>query len=244
MVVASDFNPASVAKTLLRTSRHGALATLMAGTGAPYSSLVATMSAPDGAPILLISRLAVHTRNIEADQRVSILFSEAASQDPLQEARIMLAGVAERLSGPDLLCARKRYLAAHPSAEVFVDFADFSFFRIAPTGLHLVAGFGRIVDLSKETFLVDLSDAQDLVAAESEIVAHLNADHAETLQLYAKKLLNLNDGSWRCVACDPEGLDLASEAQTGRLWFEEKIKTPGALRVMLRTLANVARQHT
>ena len=244
MVLASDFNPAHVAKSLLRTSRHGALATLMAGTGAPYSSLVATMSAPDGAPILLISRLAVHTRNIEADQRVSILFSEAASQDPLQEARIMLAGVAERVSGPDLLSARKRYLGAHPSAEAFVDFADFSFFRIAPTGLHLVAGFGRIVDLSKENFLVDLSDAQDMVEAESDIVAHLNADHAETLQLYATKLLNLDRGSWRCVACDPEGLDLQSEEQIGRLWFDEKIKTPGALRVVLRTLADVARQHT
>src|SRR5690242_12464245 len=120
MVGTPDFNPASVAKTLLRTSRHGALATLMAETGAPYSSLVATMSAADGAPLLLISRLAVHTRNIEVDPRVSILFSEAASRDPLQEARIMLAGVAERVSGFDLAGVRKRYLAAHPSAEVFV----------------------------------------------------------------------------------------------------------------------------
>jgi putative heme iron utilization protein len=244
MALASDFSPARVAKNLLRRSRHGALATLMVGTGAPYSSLVATMSAPDGAPILLISRLAVHTRNIEADQRVSILFSEATSEDPLQEARIMLAGVAERLSDPDLLSARKRYLAAHPSAEVFVDFADFSFFRIAPTGLHLVAGFGRIVDLSNENFLVDLSDAQDMVGAESDIVAHLNADHVETLQLYATRLLDLDEGSWRCVACDPEGLDLRSETQTGRLWFDEKIKKPQALRVMLRKLADAARQHT
>lgn len=244
MALAPAFDAAKVAKTLLRTSRHGALATLMAGTGAPYSSLVATMSASDGAPLLLISRLALHTRNIEADPRVSILFSEAGVLDPLQEARIMLAGTAARLSEPDLAQARKRYLAAHPSAEVFVDFADFSFFRIAPTGLHLVAGFGRITDLSPESFLTDLSDAEEIIAAEPEIVAHLNSDHAETLRLYAMKLLNLGDGAWRCVACDPEGLDLQSETQTGRLWFNEKIKTPHSLRLMLRTLADIARQHT
>src|SRR5215470_16285536 len=87
-----DFNPSRLAKSLLRRSRQGALATLMAGTGDPYCSLINVASAPDGAPILLISRLAIHTRNILADGRVSLMLDERAAGDPLEGARIMLAG--------------------------------------------------------------------------------------------------------------------------------------------------------
>src|SRR6201997_470867 len=147
------FNPSRLAKSLLRRSRQGALATLMAQTGDPYCSLVNVASAPDGAPILLISRLALHTKNLLADPRVSLMLDERAPGDPLEGARIMLSGRAEEADGADRDVLRRRYLNAHPSAETFVDFKDFSFFRIHPTGTHLVAGFGRIVDLAPEQFL-------------------------------------------------------------------------------------------
>src|SRR3984893_12315124 len=97
-------------------------------------------------PILLISRLAVHTRNILADPRVSLMLDERAAGDPLEGARIMLAGRAEEAAGDQAGILRRRYLNAHPSAEAFVDVKDFSFFRIELSGAHLVAGFGRIVD--------------------------------------------------------------------------------------------------
>src|SRR6201989_1138219 len=135
-----DFNPSRLAKSLLRRSRQGALATLMAGTGDPYCSLVNVASAPDGAPILLISRLAVHTKNLLADPRVSLMLDERAPGDPLEGARIMLSGRAEEADDAGRVALRQRYLNAHPSAETFVDFKDFSFFRITPTGTHLVAG--------------------------------------------------------------------------------------------------------
>src|ERR1700744_5890894 len=118
----TEFNPSRLAKSLLRRRRQGALATLMAGTGDPYCSLVNLASHPDGSPILLISRLALHTRNILADARVSLMLDERAPGDPLEGARIMLAGRAEQAAGDDEPVLHRRYLAAHPSAEAFVEF--------------------------------------------------------------------------------------------------------------------------
>src|SRR6201990_538079 len=134
----ADFDPAHLARSLLRRSRQGALATLMAGTGAPYCSLVNLASHPDGSPILLISRLAVHTKNILADARISLMLDERAAGDPLEGARIMLSGRAEQMAGGERDLARRRYLNAHPSAEAYADFGDFAFFGIKPSGTHLV----------------------------------------------------------------------------------------------------------
>ncbi len=152
----SDFDANGLARSLLRRSRQGALATLMAGSGDPYCSLVNVASHPDGSPILLISRLALHTTNILGDSRVSLMLDERAEGDPLEGLRIMLAGRAEEASPDDLGILRRRYLNAHPSAETFVNFKDFAFFRIRPSGAHLVAGFGRIVDVKPEQFLTGL----------------------------------------------------------------------------------------
>src|SRR5271169_4946226 len=96
MPTTADFDAGRLTRSLLRRSRQGALATLMAGSGDPYCSLVNVASGPDGAPILLISRLALHTQNILADSRVSLMLDERAAGDPLEGARIMLSGRAER----------------------------------------------------------------------------------------------------------------------------------------------------
>src|ERR1700727_3261956 len=125
MQLTPDFDPARAVKSLLRRSRQGALATLMTGSGDPYCSLVNVASHPDGSPILLISRLALHTKNILGDARVSLMLDERAEGDPLEGSRIMLAGRAEEAGGEDLGLLRRRYLNAHPSSEVFVDFKDF-----------------------------------------------------------------------------------------------------------------------
>src|SRR6516225_10429402 len=98
----ADFNPAQLARSLLRRRRQGALATLMAGNGDPYCSLVNIASHPDGAPILLISRLALHTKNILADPRVSLMLDERGKGDPLEGARIMLLGRAEEVAASEL----------------------------------------------------------------------------------------------------------------------------------------------
>src|ERR1700753_4099809 len=163
MQLTPDFEPAKAVKSLLRRSRQGALATLMAGSGDPYCSLVNVASHPDGSPTLLVFPLRPHTKNLLADPRVSLMLDERAEGDPLEGSRIMLSGRAEGVAADQEEVVRPRYLNAHPSAAAFVDFKDFSFFRIRPTGTHLVAGFGRIVDLKAPQFLTDISDAGALM---------------------------------------------------------------------------------
>lgn len=243
MDASADFKPARLARSLLRRSRQGALATLMPSSGDPYCSLVNVASAHDGSPVLLISRLAVHTKNVLADPRVSLMLDERAPGDPLEGARIMVAGIAEEAQADkDLL--RRRYLAAHPSAEMFADFGDFGFFRISMKGVHLVAGFGRIVDLKPADILTDLSGADELIAAEPGIVEHMNADHADTMNLYATKLLGAEPGEWRATGCDPDGLDMQDGSRTLRLDFPRRIAAPAALRQILKELAESARTKT
>jgi heme iron utilization protein len=235
---ASEFDAKAAGKKLLREGRSGALASLMAGSGDPYCSLVNVATAADGSPVLLISSLALHTRNVLADHRVSLMIDERRDGDPLQGARIMIGGTATATSDPDI---RRRYLDRQPESAMFADFKDFSFYRIAIKGAHLVAGFGRIVDLAPTDILTATDDAAELVSAEPDIVAHMNQDHTETCRLYATKLLGARDGAWRCVGCDPEGLELQLDRTALRLPFPERVRAPGPLRAVLRQMADQAR---
>ena len=233
-----EFNPKAAAKKLMREARSGALATLLVGSGDPYCSLVNVATAADGAPLLLISRLAVHTKNILADARVSLMFDERKTGDPLEGARVMLMGTAIVTTDAD---ARRRYLVRQPEAEMFASFGDFALYEVKLKGAHLVAGFGRIVDLKPVDVLTDLAGADALLVAEPDVIAHMNQDHADTCRLYATKLLSAPDGEWRCVGCDPEGLDLQCERVGLRLPFPHRLSEPGALRGMLKELAQKAR---
>ncbi len=233
-----DFDPKTASKKLLREGRSGALATLMPGSGDPYCSLVNVATAADGSPLLLISKLAVHTRNIMADPRCSLMIDERKQGDPLQGGRVMLMGTAVKTDDP---AVRRRYLARQPEAELFAGFADFVFYEMKLKGAHLVAGFGRIVDLKPDDILTPTDDAKELVEAEPDILAHMNSDHADTCRLYATKLLHAPDGEWRCVGCDPEGLELQHERTALRLPFPQRVRAPGVLRAVLKQLAEQAR---
>ena len=233
-----DFDPKSAAKQLLREARSGALATLMPGSGDPYCSLVNVASAPDGSPLLLLSGLAVHTGNLLADPRISLMLDERKDGDPLEGARVMLMGTAV---ASDDRHDRRRYLARHPEAASFAGFADFGFYRLALKTAHLVAGFGRIVDLAPGEVLIAVDDAAALIDAEADIVDHLNGEHAEAMRLYATKLLGAPDGAWRCAGCDPEGLELQRGRSALRLPFRRRVASPGALRQLLKELADRAR---
>ncbi|MGB6996108.1 MAG: DUF2470 domain-containing protein [Pseudolabrys sp.] len=232
------FDPGLAAKKLLREGRSGALATLDAGSGDPYCSLVNVATSVDGAPLLLLSKLALHTKNLLADARVSLMLDERKEGDPLEGARVMLMGtcakVSDRLSGP-------AYLRRHPEAEMFAGFADFGFYRMEIARAHLVAGFGRIVDLKPQDVRTDISDASSLVESEVDAIAHMNADHADACRLYATRLLGASDGDWRCVGIDPEGLELQKERTALRLPFPQRVTGPGPLRALLKQLADQAR---
>jgi putative heme iron utilization protein len=233
-----DFDPKLAAKKLMREARSAALATLMADSGDPYCSLVNVASTSDGSPLLLISRLALHTKNILADARVSLMLDERKEGDPLQGARVMLMGRAAVTTDPE---ARRRYLARQPEAGMFAGFGDFAFYKITLAHAHLVAGFGRIVDLEPKDLLTDLADADSMVAAEAEVIEHMNRDHGDAVRLYATRLLGAQEADWQVVGCDPDGLELQNGRVALRLPFPQRVRCPGVLRQVLKQMAEEAR---
>ena len=238
----ADFEPVTEAKTLLRRVRAGALATLDSADGSPFASLVNVATDFDGAPLLLLSKLAAHRTNIEKDARISLLLSEGGKGDPLAHARLTVKGLAEIVEeeGAKARC-KARFLARHPKSALYADFPDFSFFRVTVGGGHLNGGFARAALLSAEELLSDVAGAEALRTAEAGAIEHMNADHADAVRLYATKLLGGREGPWRITGIDPEGLDLAFADDTLRLVFDKPVLDATALRLTLVHLAEKAR---
>jgi hypothetical protein len=239
----ADFEPLALGKTLLRVTRAGTLATLDRNSGYPFASLVNVATDADGAPLILVSKLATHTANLEQDGRASLLLAETGKGDALAHPRLTVLGTFSPV-GRDSAAEpgiRRRFLARHPKSELYAGFADFVFWRMEVVSAHLNGGFARAADLTAADVLTDISDAADLVAAEEGAVAHMNADHAEALRLYATKLLGAPAGDWRCAGIDPEGIDLQNGQAALRLPFPQRITGPGPLRAVLRQLAEQAR---
>lgn len=241
-VVESRFDAAATARRILRTARHGALGTLTED-GLPFTSLVAVATAPSGAPLLLISRLAVHTGNLTRDGRASLLLGEAGD-DPLAAARLTITGNFAPVVDPgETEETRRRFLARHPSAAGYAGFADFGFWRMVPETAHLVAGFGRITEVAAGRFMTDLAGAGQLVAAAAGAVDHMNEDHLDALALYAERLCGAGPGEWITTGADPDGIDLMTRdgSRTARLDFPDRVTTTGDLRGQLVRLAHAAR---
>ena len=241
-----SFSPVAATRTLLRTVRTGALATLASGSGDPFASLVTVATLPDGTPVLLISDLALHTQNAKADPRASLLLAaEGGEGDPLAGARVSVGGTLRRLEKgtPEDVVARRRFLMRHPDAAGYAGVADFSVWVLEVSGAHLVAGFGRIVAIAAGDLLVDLAEADALIAGEKGAVDHMNEDHTDALALYATKLCGAPDGLWITTGLDPEGLDLMTRdgSHSARLVFPDRVRTSAELRGVLVKLAQAAR---
>lgn len=246
--MANEMEPAALVRHLVRVALTAALGTIdgagSSGGGHPYASLVTVATDASGRPILLLSTLARHTRNALADPRVSLLVAEARpGPEPLTAPRATLVG---RLSRIEEAAAMARYVARHPSAAGYAGFGDFGLYRIEPERAHLVAGFGRIVDVPAVHIVTDTAGAEALMAAEAGIVAHMNADHADAVALYGEKLAGAGPGDWRMTGVDPEGIDLVaaseSERRAARVPFARRATTPEEARVELVRLAKAARQ--
>ena len=238
MGAAEAFDPEWTTKRLVREARMGALASLTSN-GTPYASLVTVATAADNAPLLLLSRLARHTENILRDPRVSLLVDERSGTDPLRGARVSVAG---HIVPTDDTSAARRFLARHPSASGYATFADFGFWRVEVESAHLIAGFGRIVDLKRDQILTATGNAADLLAAEESAVAHMNEDHREAIGLYATRLLGAEAGEWKIIGIDPEGCDLMAGEAVRRLDFPQRVNSPEDLRKTLVALADKARR--
>jgi putative heme iron utilization protein len=228
-VAQPSYDAVGEAKRLLRSVRAGALATL-AESGHPFASLVNAATDFDGSPLLLMSRLAAHTTNLERDARCSLLLSQSGKGDPLAHPRVTIIGRAERTNDERV---RGRFLRRHPKSELYAGFADFSFWRVAVERAHLNGGFARAGDFAGDAVLTRLDGADALLAAEEGAIEHMNADHRDALALYATRLLGETDGPWRTTGIDPEGMDLAAGDRTARLLFDKPVRTAGELRTML-----------
>jgi putative heme iron utilization protein len=231
---------AADARGLVRRALKASLATIASGSGYPYASLITVATDPSGTPIFLISALAQHTKNLAQDSRASILFDgTGALGDPLQGARVTLFGKAEKVEDE---AVRRRFLARHPEAAFYADFPDFAFWRLEVEGAHYIGGFGRIVNLTPAELLVVTKGAADLLAAEPDILAHMNADHADAVRLYATRLAGAPEGFWRMSGIDPEGCDLICEGDARRIRFAAPIASPSEARAELVRLVNAARE--
>jgi heme iron utilization protein len=222
---------AGFARRLLRNRDRGALATSL--HGAPYASLVLVATDLDASPLLLLSDLAQHTRNIAFEPRVSLLLDATEGHpDPLAGPRLTVLGRAEAVDDRRLLA---RSTARHPSASLYAGFADFRLYRVEVDRGHLVAGFGRIewIDASELLFA---PDTRALAVAEPAILAQINEAHADAIAFYAQRVLGRAGTGWRMTGLDPEGVDLRCAGDTARLDFPSPVLTPEGARTALARL--------
>jgi hypothetical protein len=232
-----DFDPVAESKLLLRTVRTATLATLTPD-GAPFATLTTVATDYDGAPLLLLSALALHTRHLERDNRLSLLLAQAGGRgDPLTHPRLTLAGAIARTQDP---AARARFLRRNPKAQLYADFADFSFWRMEPTIVHVNGGFARAGDFGPRYLLTEVADAAALVAAEAETLETINADASGALARCAATFSGAKGGRWRASGLDPEGIDLVSGENTARLVFGGRATSPQAALAELDRLAKAA----
>lgn len=223
------------ARRLLRRARTGTLATLNRDGGIPYASLINVATDLEGQPVILVSALAWHTRNLQADSRASVLAVEPPEKgDVLTGARVTVMGRFERQDDPRL---EGRYLARHPESALYAGFGDFAFWRLIPEKIHAVAGFGRIETLEPEEVFPSVPGFGELAAS---AISHMNEDHADAVRRLAAGLGGDLSKPWMIKTMDPDGADLSDGSQVLRLAFPGLIRDAATLRKVLADLARGA----
>lgn len=204
---------AEEARTIAASTNTGTLATLTA-EGDPWASFV-TYGLLDGAPVLCVSDLAEHGRNLTGDHRASIAIVAPATQtDPLANARITLAGHVEKPEGDERMAARDAHMSAVAAAKYYIDYSDFSLWVLRVTRVRWVGGYGRMDSTSGRAYAEAQPDPVTPWSADA--VAHLNNDHAEALAAMARTLGGYPDTTAAaCTAADRYGLDLRLTTDRG-----------------------------
>ncbi len=210
--------PPIEARCLLRKSRHGMLATLSKKFGGhPFGSIVPFLLDSQGCPLILISTLAEHTKNIDHDRRVSLLVFETGT-DVQAEARVTLLGDCARVADPEKI--KPRYLRYFPNAAGYFATHDFFFYRIEPKILRYIGGFGEIHWISTETYA---PPANELEAQEEMIISHMNNDHAQALRDYCRHYHGLNAHKAMMAGIDCDGFDVLADGNFLRFDFTDTV---------------------
>jgi hypothetical protein len=213
-----------VARMLLRHADRAALGTILTGQARPYVSLVGLATDIDGTPVLLLSRLAEHTRAILKNPHVSLLVDGTAGfVNPQQGPRITLLGRVDADCDERL---GRRFLARHPAAALYAGFADFSFYRFSVERIHWVGGFGRAQWLTPQP-ACDGETARRFDAALNDVRAAIEERHAEALARIARTRLGKRGKKWHLASIDPDGCDLLLGAKGAyRLSFDQPLASP------------------
>jgi len=234
------------ARTLLHLGRIGSLSTLSRKQpGFPFGSLMPYALDGHGRPLFLISTMAMHTQNLEADPRASLFVTEPdASGDPLGASRVTLIGMVNRVPVPELATARTVYLTRYPDSKYWVDFDDFFFYRMEVLDVYYVGGFGVMGWVTAS----DYSQAQPdpLVEHKSGIIQHMNADHKDTLILLAKRFAGIDAQGAEMTSVDRLGFHLRLKTQDGvkgtRVAFSREVCEAAETREVFIEMVRQARQ--
>src|SRR5271157_2644320 len=234
------------ARTLTHSGRIGSLSTLSRKQpGFPFGSLMPYALDSQGRPIALVSTMAMHTQNLQADPRASLFVTEPhASGDPLGASRVTLMGNVVRIPEPDVAAARTAYLARYPDSKYWVDFDDFFFYRMDVLDVYYVGGFGVMGWVSAS----DYSEAQSDPLAEhkSDIMQHMNVDHKDALILLAKRFAGIEAQEAEMTSVDRLGFNVRLKTQDrvhgARIAFLREVTNPSQAREVIVEMVKQARQ--
>jgi putative heme iron utilization protein len=232
-------------RTLLSLSSVATLSTQSRKhPGFPFGSLMPFASDAAGRAIFLISNMAMHTQNLRSDPRSSLfLLQSAADGDPLGAARATIVGNAEPVPADDLPAVRELYLARHENSRYWVDFADFHFFRLAPIDIYYVGGFGVMGWVAAEEYAAAQPDP--LADAAPGIIAHMNADHADSMILLARAHVGLEATEAAMTSVDRLGFWLRLRTAEGmkgvRINFTREVATAADTRTVLVEMVRTAK---
>jgi len=230
------------ARTLVYLGRVGSLSTLSRKqTGFPFGSVMPYGLDACGRPIFLISTMAMHTQNMQADPRASLLITqEDAGGDPLGASRVTLLGNVLPATDAE---ARKVYLARHANSKYWVDFEDFSFYCMDVVDVYYVGGFGVMGWVSAAEY--GRSQPDPLADSTGEIMQHMNADHQDALVLLARKFAGVEAQEATMTAVDRLGFHVRLKTQEGmrgaRIAFLREVRNPAETRIVLVEMVQRAR---
>jgi heme iron utilization protein len=241
---APELTYAERARTLIEREILGTLSSNSAKhPGWPFGSVMPYSLTGEGSPIFLISNMAIHTQNVLADPRASLLIMQSAGgSDPLGLARATLLGTVSRIDAVSEEL-RRGYLERHPNARHWIDYSDFGFFRLDVTHLYFVGGFGVMGWVSGQEYAV--AEADPLADAAPGIIEHMNRDHADALREITRHFGNLSAEEVQMVACDRLGFVVRARTSEGmkglRIAFTEEVRSSEDARRVLVAMVRIAR---
>lgn len=234
------------ARTLVYLGRIGTLSTLSRKhPGQPFGSVMPYSLDAQGRPLFLISTMAMHTQNLQADPRASLLVTQPSwTGDPLAAGRVTLMGEARPLTETDAALARQAYLARHSNAAYWIDFEDFGFYRLEIADIYFVGGFAAMDWVSADEYLAARPDP--LADAAAGIIEHMNGDHADALVTFARVLAGTESDEAVMISVDRLGFKLRLKSgprlSAARIPFPREVTTTEQCRAVFIEMLRSARQ--